>query len=132
MIGIYGTVYRLKGKKEMKERFTTLTVNQIDETSFSAPKWDFVSKDHWDPKLDGGPYDTAKETTKDIFGVKRLGIWVQRSREGVFAYDQKEKTGVTRSTIEDDGKRPFAELRMTNKLNVIKHYEKHGTLQALF
>ena len=62
---------RLKGAKELKETFIRLTTEKVESSGFTGPQRDFVTKEAWDPKLDG-KWDDAKATTKTIFGRKEV------------------------------------------------------------
>ena len=50
---------RLKKGKALIQRFTTLSTEVTDRTSFKGPDWDFVLKEDWSGELDG-PFDHAK------------------------------------------------------------------------
>ena len=91
----------------------------MGSSGFTGPQCDFVTKEVWDPKLDG-KWDDAKATTKTIFGQKKYGMWVLRGREGVFKHDNKDETKLCQQTLEDDGQGPFAEGRLKRKLDVVR------------
>ena len=110
---------RLKGARELKDVFTKLLTKHVEESGFDCPDWDFISKEAWDPKIDG-PWDASKMTTQVIFGVNKEGVWVRKGREGVFHWKHSEKDQQEQVTEEDDGKGLFAEDRLKNKLDVTR------------
>ena len=110
---------RLKGAKELKDTFNMLTTYKVESSGFTGPHRDFVTKEAWDPKLDG-KLDDAKATPKTIFGQQRYGMWVLRGREGVFKHEHKDETKLCQQTLDDDGQGPFAEDRLNRKLDVMR------------
>ena len=104
--GFHGRIY----DKELRSRVTQIISQEEESVAFTAPEFDFVTKDSWDVKKDG-EYDATKLVTETVFGEAKLGIWVQRGRSGVFKWTAKEKKSFQSVTIEDDGTGPFSEQR---------------------
>ena len=110
--GFHGRIY----DKELALRVTQIISEEEQSAAFTAPKFDFVSKDSWDAKKDG-EYDETKLVTEKIFGQLKQGIWVLRGRSGVFEWTANEKKSFKRVTMEDDGAGPFSEQRHEKIMN---------------
>ena len=75
---------KLKTVKEMAQEYQKLTTAQIQAVDFIDDSTEFVSKDAWDPELDG-KWEPDKAVHHNVFGEMKEGAWVQRGRPGVRA-----------------------------------------------
>ena len=70
---------RLKGAKDMQQRFTSLTTTKSDMLKFEAPDWDFVSKDAWNTALDGELDDKQTNNGRDHGRRQRRHLDIARA-----------------------------------------------------
>ena len=75
---------KLKTVKEMAQEHQKLTTAQIQAIDFIDDSTEFVSKEAWNPELDG-KWDQDKAVHHIVFGETKEGAWVQRGRPGVRA-----------------------------------------------
>jgi len=104
--------------KELSRVVSQIITEDELASAFTAPKYEFVTKDAWVDDTDG-KYDVSKVVFEQVFGKAREGIWVLRGREGVFGWKATAKKSSTKRTIEDDGSGPFAEQRSEKIMNAL-------------
>ena len=105
--------------KELSRVVSQIITEQQQSNEFTAPEYEFVTKDSWDAKQNG-QYDASKVVTEQAFGKLRDGIWVLRGREGVFKWKATDKRSSIKRTIEDDGSGPFADQRHSKLMNALQ------------
>ena len=81
-----------------------------------APKRLFILKEDWNEQK-YGPLSEQKISERDVFGVKRKGIYRLAPQQALGHYEVEDfdDSALTEQTVEHDGEGPLAEQGLENR-----------------
>ena len=98
---------RLKDKDAVMKAHTTLTTSKTMGSRLKAPKRLFIFKqDRNEQKY--GPLSEQKISERDVFGVKREGIYRLAGEQGHYEVEDFDESALTEQTVEHDGEGPLS------------------------
>ena len=107
---------RPKDKDAVMKAHTILTPSKTMGSRLKAPKRLFILKEDWNEQK-YGPLSEQKISERDVFGVKRKGIYRLAPQQplGHYEVEDFDDSALTEQTVEHDGEGPLAEQGLENR-----------------
>ena len=105
---------RLKDKDAVLKAHTTLTTSKTMGSRLKAPKRLFMLKEDWNEQK-YGPLSEQKISERDVFGVRREGVYRLAGEQGHYEVEDFDESALTEQTVEHDGEGPLAGQGLENR-----------------
>ena len=116
---------RLKDKDAVMKAHTTLTTSKTMGSRLKAPKRLFIFKQD----RNDGPLSEQKISERDVFGVKREGIYRLAGEQGHYEVEDFDESALTEQTVEHDGEGPLAEQGLENRREAFQSAFRHASAE---
>ena len=119
---------RLKDKDAVMKAHTTLTTSKTMGSRLKAPKRLFILKEDWNEQK-YGPLSEQKISERDVFGVRREGVYRLAGEQGHYEVEDFDESALTEQTVEHDGEGPLAEQGLENRREAFQSAFRHASAE---